>query len=763
MPRPYRRFWSPRGSPTIASHIGIRVMKKFLVSAALPAALLAACGDSRPLGGGVTADTPAVATPLPKTRHELANGCYALKLIAANTYAVRSGGGYAATAADLAGAAPFYMKPTGLGSYMFHAKDKTLLATSGGSVTTAPAVAESVIWIIDADSQAQFTVVSPSTAKALGVGTGNALVLAEVPSAFSFVPTTGCTPYPEMPVDVRGETYKGQGVDKPVIGFADVHTHMAMASELSDGSGNVGGSAGELLYGQMFNRFGVTEALGNCEALHGPDGTLSPENIVLDTNPTETHDTAGWPSFIDWPARDSLLHQQMYYKWVERAWKAGLRLMVVHGTNIEPLCEVGKLGGRRPNADCNDMSIGMKQLDYLDKAPDYIDAQEGGPGRGWFRIVTSPAEARAVINEGKLAVVRGLEFPNLFNCSVKFNPDGSETPGCTKQDIDAGIEQVYNRGVRQIFSFHDVNSALGGTGIFSPIALNLIGFYGTQQFWKTYDCPDTGEGEKYFYEAGAVLEAIPGTGSDPITSMILSALQGTAPTYPADRRQCNARGTTELGKYALQQLMKKKFVLDIDHTDLKTKDDMIAMSKAQTPIYPLISAHSYNFVPGAFPNGGLGGMTLQQAKDILDGGGLIYPAKGNGKDQANMTLNKLKPIYPKSRTLSAGFGADGNGFYDMALPRGADSTAVKYPFILFSGPGWGPQFAAAGIKPVTVDLLTVAEGNKSWNIDEVGMAHYGLVADFVEETRIEGGEEAVSALYNSAEAYLQMWEQTINR
>jgi len=43
------------------------------------------------------------------------------------------------------------------------------------------------------------------------------------------------------------------------------------------------------------------------------------------------------------------------------------------------------------------------------------------------------------------------------------------------------------------------------------------------------------------------------------------------------------------------------------------------------------------------------------------------------------------------------------------------------------------------------------------------MAHYGLVADFVEETRLEGGEEAISALYNSAEAYLQMWEKTVGR
>ena len=50
-----------------------------------------------------------------------------------------------------------------------------------------------------------------------------------------------------------------------------------------------------------------------------------------------------------------------------------------------------------------------------------------------------------------------------------------------------------------------------------------------------------------------------------------------------------------------------------------------------------------------------------------------------------------------------------------------------------------------------------------FDINEEGWAHYGLVADFVEEVRIEGGEPALDALYHSAEAYLQMWERTVDR
>src|SRR3546814_11208754 len=82
---------------------------------------------------------------------------------------------------------------------------------------------------------------------------------------------------------------------------------------------------------------------------------------------------------------------------------------------------------------------------------------------------------------------------------------------------------------------------------------------------------------------------------------------------------------------------------------------------------------------------------------------------------------------------------DANGIADRAGPRGAGSTPVQYPFTLFQGPDWGPQFK--GIKPVEFELQTIPQSGKSWNIDEVGTAHYGMVADYVEEIRIEGGRE----------------------
>ncbi|HWY23864.1 MAG TPA: hypothetical protein VNX47_03030 [Nevskia sp.] len=736
---------------------------KSWVLGALTLTALSACGSSSP----VAQSSGGPPTGAPVTRYDLANRCFTLKSAAADAYAVHGAdGSYAATAASADGGEPLYLKPTALGRYLSYARDKTMLAASGGSVNSASAPTDAVDWTVDTNAQGQYTLFSKSANKSLATDAAGKLVLADTAGGFSFVPAGGCTPYPEMPVDVTGATYKGQGVDQPVIGFADGHTHMMMSSEMSDGSGNVGPSAGGVLYGQMFNRFGVPEALKNCAAIHGPDGILDPDTIIhMAPSP---HDTQGWPTFVGWPTAASDTHQVMYYKWVERAWMAGLRLQVDLGTNINALCQVGKtfvtaINPANASADCDDMGVGVKQVQYLYQMQDYVDAQEGGPGKGWFRIVKSPAEARAVINDGKLAVVPGVEFADIFNCKVTFNPDGSENDGCDKAQIDQQINTLYDLGVRQLYPSHDVNNALGGTGIFSPLALNLIGYLQTQQFWKTYDCPpgpyltrdpsitDNGGNNADFYQAGSVMStAIPGTGNDPLTKAVFALLQGPLPVYPPGQ-QCNARGITELGRYAIQQIMKKKIIIDVDHSELSMKSEIIKIAQAQTPGYPLVSMH-----------GAHGGLSLQQAQDIINLGGVIFPYKGNGRGQAEF-VQRLKKIRNPNFLFGVGYGFDGNGFGGLAPPRGAGSVPVKYPFTMFQGPGWGPQFAAAGIKPITVGLLTIPESGKSWNIDEVGTAHYGMIPDFVEETRIEGGQEAVDALYNSAEAYIEMWERVVNR
>jgi hypothetical protein len=727
-----------------------------LLGAAAVAVAIAGCGSS---SNAPTGTPPGGGGPTPTTlgKFDLFNQCWVMR--ADGDYVVRDGAGFAARDVDADQAERFYMRAANLARYLFYTPDGMLLTANGNSVTTVAQSApeDGADWTF---TEAGNALNAATLDGMLAVGDGGQLVVSSAPAALRFERATGCAEYPEMPLGVIGESFKGR-VGAPVLGFAEVHTHMAMGSEMSDGSRDVGPSAGGVMYGQAVNRFGVTEALKDCAAFHGPNGITDPEALILDMTPGRTHETQGWPSFVDWPFHDSMLHQQMYWRWVERAWMSGLRLMTIHGTNIEALCQVaqatGLTRGQNPaEIECRDMPVGVQQVEYLYEIQDYIDAQFGGPGMGFFRIVSSPAQAREVIADGKLAVVPGLEFSNLFGCNVTFLPDGSEIPMCSKEQIDSEIDRIWELGVRQVFPYHDIDSALGGAGLFGTSnVLEIFNFVGTGRFFETYNCEDGGEGDSYFYGAG--FNSFPDPlmlGNDPLTDLLLDLTDGLTPTLRSGR-QCNARDVTDLGIYAIDKLMKKGFVIDIDHAELRSKGIMLDHAATTEPAYPMVSGH-----------GAQGGLTNAQAQQLIAQGGIIYPINQNGKGHVDFLarLSEQWTLSGTDRPLSAGYGADANGLRTLPGPRGMarilETEPVSYPFQMFAGEGWGPQFA--GVAPITVEQLAVpgADG-RIWDVNESGMFHYGMIADIVEEIRIEGGQAALDTLYNSAETYLQMWEQTL--
>lgn len=734
-------------------------MKFQLLALILCSSTLVACGGSSSSSSGNGGGNPTPVTETPITRYDMANGCYALQSADTEMYTVAASDDTFTASVDSSDeAAPLFMQPATLGKYLFYTADQKLLTAADGSVSGETTASDDAIWTIDTveDSEA-FTIVSESTSQAMLVNESGQLVTSDDTSdpsgQFKFTATTNCTDYPEMPTAISGETFKGNGIDKPLIGFADVHTHMGMSSEMSY-AGDVGPSAGGVLYGEVIHRFGVDHALENCEEIHGPNG-ITDGNNVISGNPTDTHETEGWPTFVDWPRRDYLTHQVMYYKWVERAYLSGLRLMVNHGTNIAALCNVGKVLATNATADCDDMSVAVKQLEYLYDVQDYVDAQSGGPGKGWYRIVESPQEAREVINDGKMAVILGVEVAQVFNCGVTMLPGGNEVRQCDEAQIDAEIDRLWELGVRHVYPFHDIDSSLGGAGIFSGDVINFLNFLDTGAFWTTTECRDYPEDEPSVRTPGQEMTtAIPGTGSDPLTQIILDATQGVTPLYPAGLR-CNARTVTDLGEYALRAIMQRGMVIDIDHAAYHSKDIMLDIADEQVPSYPLSSGHDAH-----------GGLTSDQVARMLKNGGIIYPYKGNGIKHKEF-LEKLKfwrdkaGINDEDHLLALGYGADANGFGGHPGPRGGDSDPVQYPFTIFSGDDWGSQFD--DISPVNVEMLLIPESGKYWHIDETGMSHYGLVADFVEEVRLEGGKEALDALYNSAEGYVQMWERAYYR
>ncbi|MDR3417553.1 MAG: hypothetical protein P4L83_15360 [Nevskia sp.] len=656
-------------------------------------------------------------------RYTLANGCYALRT-AGGRYVRSLGRGYAASTFAADQAEPFYLKPTALGSYLLYDHNGRFLAAGGLGIDAAAGASAAADWTVTSDAAGNFQLGLGSPSRQLAVtNLFGTLGVTARPSSFRFVAASGCAAFPEAGVNATGTPFQGHGVDRPVLGFADSHVHITATDFL-----------GHAHAGRPFHPYGITQALGSCEDRHGVDGMRDViGNFMTLGTPIATHDTTGWPTFRDWPSHQSLTHEQTYYKWLERAWRGGERLLVNFLVENQTLCELeAPLQGLK-GFDCNEMDSVRTQVGQIHDLQDYVDAQEGGPGKGWFRIVTSPAEARDVINRGKLAVVLGIETSHLFDCAER-----NGVPACDRASIDRELDEFYGLGVRTVFPLHEFNNAYGGNGIFMPL-IDLGNLIDTGALWRTYDCPV----EPYLYGAGAPL---PQLGNAAAPTSLAQWRQTADSAAPAGPNQCNQRTITDLGRYLVARLMARKMMIEIDHMELQMKSQVLDIAEAQTPVYPVMSGH-----------GGHGGISMEQAQRIYNVGGLIFPYKGNGRGYAQF-LPTLESLRNDKYYFGVGFGADTNGMAGQAAPRGGGQP-VSYPFTLFQGGDWGSDFA--GVQPVTFDQQRT--GERSFDTDVDGFAHYGMMPDFVEEVRIEGGAAALGDLFHSAEAYLEMWERVENR
>ena len=201
------------------------------------------------------------------------------------------------------------------------------------------------------------------------------------------------------------------------------------------------------------------------------------------------HGTDGWPTFEGWPQHDLMTHEQTYYRWLERAWMGGLRLYANLFVENGVLCELYPI----KRNSCDEMESVRLQIRDIYELQNYIDAQSGGPGKGFFRIVTSPFEARRVIADGKLAVVLGIEVSELFNCTHR-----NYQPNCNKEDIDRQLDEVYKLGVRDLELVNKFDNALAGVAGDSGeagLVVNQGNKYRTDTYWDMETCQVT-EGDK---------------------------------------------------------------------------------------------------------------------------------------------------------------------------------------------------------------------------------------------------------------------------
>jgi hypothetical protein len=98
------------------------------------------------------------------------------------------------------------------------------------------------------------------------------------------------------------------------------------------------------------------------------------------------------------------------------------------------------------------------------------------------------------------------------------------------------------------------------------------------------------------------------------------------------------------------------------------------------------------------------------------------------------------------RRPSVALGSDTGGF--SALPGPRDDAATKpldYPFTSYDG---------------AVRFKRQRTGERTYDLNTDGIAHYGLFADLLADMENQpGGRPAMKSLFRSAEGYIEMWER----
>ncbi|HEX8780266.1 MAG TPA: hypothetical protein VF728_03720, partial [Nocardioides sp.] len=495
---------------------------------------------------------------VPQDRYAMAGGCYTLQ--APNgRYAVRTEDGLVAAAGRQRDGEPFTFRAVDLGTYLLFGSRRDFLSAGerGTRATWDAAPSPATEWTARRGHLGGFTLAGQGG----WLGTaGRDVVVADDPAGWRLERTTGCARYPESQVNVTGRPHAGVTSYQEVRGYLDAHTH-GMAFEFLGGAH----------CGRPWHRYGPAYALVDC-----PDHQTGTNALETLLSGEPRHDPVGWPTFEDWPAPESLTHEGTYYTWMERSWRAGQRLFVNLLVENNQLCRLYpfKRDGLS-DVTCDEMESVRRQARDMYELQDYVDAQHGGHGKGWYRIVRSPWEARRVINAGKMAIVMGIETSVPFGCTYQRLP-GGDVPACDAASIDRQLAEMHRLGVRQMELVNKFDNALSGVAGDAGevgVAVNNANFWETASYWDMRSCEhdDPDKADKTQYAAPEIdpdqQDALFGA----IGELYGASNAPAAPVYPP-APHCNARGLTDLGTHLVDALADRGMLIDPDHMSVEARD-----------------------------------------------------------------------------------------------------------------------------------------------------------------------------------------------
>jgi microsomal dipeptidase-like Zn-dependent dipeptidase len=367
----------------------------------------------------------------------------------------------------------------------------------------------------------------------------------------------------------------------PLFGFADLHTHPTAflghgaqdPEETEPDPGRHG-----LFHGSTgLDASTVLSDLGECSP-ENHDNTADQDDddvirsqtrrlLVSSIEPRQgwRHTASGAPEFTSWPSPQSLLHQNMHVAAIRRAFEGGLRLVFMATTDSQVFARLYRRKGADPYPEPTagfDLASARRQLTFLRTL---VEANSD-----WMALVKTPAEARAAIRAGRLAIVQSLEMDTL-----------------SVEDI-LTLQREF--GVVHVTPIHLVDNTFGGTSVFDDL-LHANSHYMNGEYFQVVGDPKVSFRlapplELGFIPPLALPQAITraeycALGYEPCPD----APQPNALTNEVGHR--NARGV-DLAK--LEALMRAGLLIDLAHMSENAVSE--ALSLAERHCYPLVDTHT---------------------------------------------------------------------------------------------------------------------------------------------------------------------------
>lgn len=547
-----------------------------------------------------------------------------------------------------------------------------------------------------------------------------------------------------------------------LTGFVDMHTHpmshLAFGGMIVYGAPDTGAL---MLSTQKYRGFdlfrpecnttnepagNLADALGNCNALHGAPGADNDcgdliRSAIIDQveerfiheypNPGvagafNDHPHAGYPAFQHWPHWSSVTHQQMYWEGIRRAHRAGQRVLVALAVNNSLLAKAGN--ATQFVDDRSSVELQLAQITaFVRRHSDFME------------IARSSRDLRRIVSDNRLAVVLGVETDDFGNLTRRARFDGEVVTAAT---VDVEIRRLYDLGVRYMLPIHFSNTLLGGYALNKDLFALSSKEY-SDAFPVTRET--CGEGIQFKLDRSAFSSIQ----AHLLRTRDLGRIIDAQPTYPAPRNRCghaNALGLTSLGRSGLTTMMNLGMMIDIDHMSRRAAD--AALDIASSRNFPLNSGH----------NG-------PQAAHCIDA--VLADAERDSCNENARTPEQYERIRRLRGMVGLGHGSTATLFvltYRDMLDRmgnrpiaiGTDANGLE-PL---------PQPDPAAEVVYNASFLPSSLGTRTFNFNEVGFAHYGMLPDYIRSWQTNANPvnrmttHEMESFMSSAEQFARMWERS---